>query len=108
MDAKNGLMEALSTPRVGRRRFLGGVGASGLAAAGVVFGFAGPAQALVPVGCCTLCCKSTGSLGSCESGSHYVWSCTIENDLICDCCEHGNPCSTGCNSSNYSTAYCSY
>ena len=94
--------------RVGRRRFLGGMGAGGLATAAAVFGFTPDASALVDEGCCTLFCKPTHNLSQCETGSHYVWECTESGGfLYCNCCEHGNP-GAGCNSSNYSSYSCQY
>ncbi len=93
---------------LGRRGFLTGVGAGGLATAGAVFGFAPPASALVSRGCCNLCCSPSHSLGSCETGSYYEWECTESGGfLYCNCCEHGSPCSK-CNSSNYSSYSCQY
>ena len=48
MDGKNGLASGGKRGfRLGRRHFLAGVGAGGLATAGTVFGFASPASALV-------------------------------------------------------------
>lgn len=110
MDGNNGLESGGKRGfRPGRRRFLAGVGAGGLATAGTVFGFASPASALVKAGCCTLCCKPSHSLSTCESGSHYVWECTESSGfLYCNCCEHGSPCTKGCNSSNYSSYQCQY
>jgi hypothetical protein len=90
--------------RVDRRRFLGGVGASGLATAAVLFGRSESAMAasdLHKVGCCCLSYPSSHDIYSCESGNHYVWGCgkVVNHRLIrCDCCEHYNP--------NYSTGYC--
>jgi hypothetical protein len=95
------------TPGVVRRRFLAGVGASGLATAGAVFGFAQPASAEAFAGCCVLCCSPSHSVASCESGSHYVWTCSESAYLFCSCCEHGQPCNK-CNSTNYSSYSCSY
>lgn len=93
---------------LGRRGFLTGVGAGGLATAGAVFGFTPPASALVSRGCCNLCCSPSHSLGSCETGSYYEWECTESGGyLYCNCCEHGSPCSK-CNSSNYSSYSCQY
>jgi hypothetical protein len=76
---------------LGRRRFLSGVGASGLATAMAVFGSATPASALVAAGCCNLCRSRSGTFAQCSSGTHYVWSCSIGGSafLHCTCCEHG-------------------
>lgn len=94
--------------RLGRRGFLTGIGAGGLATAGAVFGFTPPASALVSAGCCGLCCNPSHSVSTCESGSYYVWECSESYYLFCSCCEHGNPCGVGCNTSNYSSYSCSY
>lgn len=95
-------------PRVSRRRVLGGMGAGGLATAATVFGFASPASATtVPYGCCHLCCKPSGhTLAQCESGFHYVWTCTESSGTRCTCCEHRSPCHNGCNSTHYSGGRC--
>lgn len=92
---------------VGRRRFLGGVGAGGLATAATVFGFAPPASATVKYACCNLCCTpNTGhTLAQCESGTYYVWTCYY-NSNKCYCCEHRHPCSNGCNYNHYSVYRC--
>lgn len=110
MDGTKGVTDGDSgNSKVGRRRFLGGVGMSGLAAAGVIFGFAKPALALVSAGCCTLCCNPSQSMSQCESGSYYVWSCSESGGfLYCDCCEHNSPCSYGCNSTHFSSYSCQY
>jgi hypothetical protein len=110
MDQENDLdIDGKQCLRPGRRRFLAGVGASGLATAGVVFGFATPASALVSYQCCNLCCSPSHTLSECESGSYYVWECTTSGGyLYCNCCEHGNPCSYGCNTYHYSSAQCQY
>lgn len=92
------------TCHTGRRRFLGGLGGSGLAVAAVIFGRAQGADAAVlalhHVGCCELSYANSGR-SSCYSGNHYVWTCgEVINGTLdqCDCCEHYNP--------NYSTANC--
>jgi len=95
-------------PRVGRRWFLSGLGASGLASAAAVFGFTPSASALVSAGCCNLCCSPSHSVSTCESGSHYVWQCSESYYLFCNCCEHGSPCVYGCSSSRYSSYSCAY
>jgi hypothetical protein len=93
---------------VRRRRLLGGIGASGLAAAAAVFGRADPAQALVQVVCCHLCFNPSHSEQECETGTHYVWTCsqTVNNRLNqCWCCEHGVTTAT-CSGVQYSSALC--
>lgn len=101
---------AKGIPRVGRRRFLGGIGAGGLATAATVFGFASPASATtVPYGCCHLCCKPSGhTLAQCETGPayFYVWACRESNGTTCKCCEHHSPCYHGCNSTSFSVGKC--
>jgi len=96
-------------PRAGRRRFLGGIGAGGLATAATVFGFGSSASAsTVPYGCCHLCCRNSGhTLVQCESGFHYVWTCTEGNGTHCTCCEHQSPCHDGCGGTHYSVGKCS-
>jgi hypothetical protein len=94
--------------RPGRRRFLGGLGASGLAAAVAVFGRADPAYALVTVVCCHLCFSPSHSEQECETGRHYVWTCgrTVNGRLQqCWCCEHGVTTAT-CTGVQYSSALC--
>ena len=102
--------------RLGRRRFLAGVGGGGLTAAAAVFGFATPASAaspcragLHPVECCCLYCSPSHDMAQCETGSqYYVWSCSEDGGfLYCDCCEHNAP-QNGCNSTNYSSYSCQY
>jgi hypothetical protein len=76
--------------RVMRRRFLGGMGASGLAAAGVIFGRAPAAYAEVDVDCCHLCGSPSISLSTCRGYSkHYVWECEKNSSVYCLCCETG-------------------
>jgi len=100
--------EGAGRPRVARRRFLGGVGAGGLATAATVFGFASPASAhTIPYGCCHLCCPNSGhTLAACESGFHYVWQCSESGGRTCHCCEHKSPCTYGCSSIHYSVGVC--
>ena len=97
--------------RIGRRPFLAGVGATGLAAATAIFGSAVPASALVAAGCCRLYCKSSKDLYLCEMETYYAWTCTVTGTggkpvASCTCCEHGSPGTAGCSSINYSTADC--
>jgi hypothetical protein len=99
--------------KLGRRGVLAGLGAGGLATAATLFGPAASASALVPEQCCTLCCSpnSKATMNECTSGSYYVWSCIpagSDGSLYCDCCEHANPCSNGCNASHYSQFSCQY
>ncbi|HEX6681243.1 MAG TPA: hypothetical protein VF062_00495 [Candidatus Limnocylindrales bacterium] len=79
-------------PRVGRRRLLAGVGASGLATAIAVFGRASAAQAY-RYGCCNLIFRNNLSMGGCMNSStsnhsYYVWYCAYTSRLDCSCCEH--------------------
>jgi hypothetical protein len=106
--AVQAVKDGKGTSKATRRGILGGIGASGLAAAGVVFGQSTPASALVPVECCTLCYASTHDIWSCESGAYYAWGCYFTSggySWYCECCEHGTG---GCGGGfQYSTAYCS-
>ncbi|GAA1027632.1 hypothetical protein GCM10009557_09780 [Virgisporangium ochraceum] len=62
-----------------RRRVLGGLGATGLAAAVAVFGRSGPAAAKYNVACCHLEYAPTRTISSCLSGRR------------CQCCEVKDP-----------------
>jgi hypothetical protein len=99
--------EGRGKERVGRRRFLGGVGAGGLAVAATVFGRATPASAAtVPYGCCTLCLTSSSrSLASCQTGSYYTWVCN-RGTQICECCEHYDGNGTNCAHTQWSKGLC--
>jgi hypothetical protein len=94
-------------PRVGRRRFMTGVGASGLATAAVVFGRPGEALASYPLNCCNLCYAPSISVASCKGYSgHYLWRCDNGAGTIhCECCETK---SGGCPSGVKSAGNCSY
>lgn len=87
---KNTNGAAAKAPHVGRRRILGGLGASGLAAAVAVFGRSSPAFA-ENFGCCSLyfdppnisypvCTTVTATL------SYYLWNCSTPQ-WSCKCCE---------------------
>jgi hypothetical protein len=101
--------------RFDRRRFLSGVGASGLTAAAAIFGFSQSASAkrrplfkmcspgTFIAGCCCLCCPPA-EMNECETGNFYVWSCT-KATLTCECCERGNACFQ-CDSNNFSGYSC--
>ena len=89
----------------GRRGFLGGLGAGGLTVAMTVFGTA-PAEALVAVGCCTLCRSSSGTLSQCKQGTYYVWYCQKSAYQQCTCCERGA--SSGCSGVVQSFGTCYY
>ena len=93
----------------GRRRFLAGIGATGLAAAGTVFGRATAASALVKAGCCNLCYSSSSShtMAQCESGRYYVWYCNYSGGVYCTCCEHGTT-ADSCSGVTYSKYSCQY
>jgi hypothetical protein len=95
---------------LGRRRFMAGVGASGLATAAVVFGRSGTAQAgalSYPLNCCTLCFKPSISVAACKGYSgHYIWRCSNgAGTLHCECCETK---SGGCPSGVKSAGNCQY
>jgi hypothetical protein len=96
---------ARGKPRLGRRRFLSRVGASGLAAAAVVFGRPTAASAY-QYGCCNLCLSPSGTYSQCASGTYYFWRCQ-KPSIICECCEHGNS-SGGCAGVTQSWGYCRY
>lgn len=80
--------------RTGRRRFLTGVGATGLAVAVATFGRSTAAYAYV-VGCCDLphppgdTCYI--SYAACSGASHpYLWTCKRPKNrppLLCQCCD---------------------
>lgn len=98
--------------RVGRRRFLTGLGSGGLAAAAVVFGK--PTSALAapntyPLNCCNLCFAPSISVATCQGASkHYVWYCTASGGFLhCTCCERGATTST-CSGVNASAGSCQY
>lgn len=92
----------------GRRGFLAGVGASGLATAATIFGQATPASALVNAGCCNLCFSPSHSVSQCETGTYYVWSCPYGSEfLYCNCCEHGTS-GDNCIGVTYSSYSCQY
>jgi hypothetical protein len=81
--------------QIRRRRFLGGLGAGGLAATMTVFGKT-PAYA-ANWQCCNLACgHPTISIGTCEARSHYTWSCTTSGGFLwCRCCEtYGKGCTS--------------
>ena len=71
-----------------RRRVLGGIGAGGLAAAGIVFGRPTAAYAVVNVECCHLCHNPSVSVDSCrKTKGHYIWGCERTAAIYCLCCE---------------------
>jgi hypothetical protein len=74
-------------PRRRRRWFLGGIGASGLAAAAAVFGRSNPALAAYNVACCHLTFRPTRTISQCLSAIHYVWNCSHAGYVRCQCCE---------------------
>jgi hypothetical protein len=91
---------------VRRRRFLGGVGASGLAAATVAFGRPTAANATVAWRCCNLCYSPNTTLTTCKGTSgHYLWYCNAETNIQCQCCETK---SGGCPSGVKSAGGCFY
>ncbi len=99
----------MSTPKrswgATRRRILGGIGASGLAAAGVVFGRPTAAYA-VKTGCCNTCHKPSISVSKCRTyGGHYLWACTQSASISCLCCESRGG---GCSYTVSSAVSCSY
>ena len=89
--------ESEGRPSTSRRRFLTGIGASGLAVAAAVFGRSTPAFATTNVGCCALehgpddqCYKPFATCAA--RPSPWIWSCKRTNPpLLCQCCEGSNP-----------------
>jgi hypothetical protein len=79
--------------RTGRRRFLAGVGATGLAVATATFGRSTPAFAATSEGCCDLThppgndCYT--SYTTCSADAAYIWVCTwnVRPPQTCHCCE---------------------
>lgn len=100
-------MSELAPRNTRRRRFvLGGLGASGLAAAMTVFGKT-PAYA-ANWQCCNLACgRRTVSMSTCLNSHHYVWSCTTSGGFLwCRCCEiYGSGCCCGYRASAGSCQY---
>jgi hypothetical protein len=76
--------------RVRRRRLLGGLGATGVAAAVAVFGRSTPASAY-NVACCHLDLPPTWSVSRCRGVPHYVWHCWHAGYVRCQCCEAKDP-----------------
>jgi hypothetical protein len=87
----------------GRRQFLRGVGASGLAAAAVVFGRQQAALASACTGnhlCCNLALPYAPGR-YCYTGHYYSWVCSCSKNgfaYSCECCENytGNFSSLSC------------
>src|SRR5215217_4780120 len=89
-----------------RRRVLGGIGASGLAVAGAVFGRPGAAHATVRTGCCNTCHAPSISVAKCKTyGGHYIWGCQQTSAISCLCCESQ---SGGCSYMVSSAVSCSH
>ena len=85
--------ERRTTGRFGRRRVLGGIGASGLAAAVAVFGKGSPAFAGNWYCCNLIFHPPNMSMSACQSShgeneSWYTWTCARSASLDCACCEH--------------------
>ncbi len=82
----------LVTGRTGRRRFLAGLGATGLASAVTVFGTRTAAEAAGPnsnYGCCNLA-HPLESYSTCATRYSYIWYCYPNKNCqppCCDCCE---------------------
>ncbi|MFJ5720942.1 hypothetical protein [Streptomyces sp. NPDC093149] len=87
-DALGGVEKA----RVGRRRVLGGIGASGLMASAAVFASSSTAHA-GNADCCNLAHPpgTSGYLSNytdCSSRAAYIWGCTSSGGYLhCYCCE---------------------
>ncbi|MFD4898954.1 hypothetical protein [Streptomyces sp. NPDC058411] len=77
--------------RLGRRKVLGGIGASGLVAAAGVFAGATPAAAADSDNCCELANKPGSpnftSMSYCRAHMSYLWGCSMSGTLHCSCCE---------------------
>jgi hypothetical protein len=76
----------------GRRRFMTWIGAAGLTTSAAVFATSTPAAASTQAACpcCNLVyCPPNTSLGACQGGEHYSWSCRVCNGgcVTCVCCE---------------------
>jgi len=76
--------------KFGRRRFLAGIGASGLAVAAATFGRSTPAFA-ASCGCCNLAhCPPNTSYSGCMDHATYSWRCYYSSGGYpwqCQCCE---------------------
>jgi hypothetical protein len=84
-----------SKEKVRRRRVLGGIGASGIAAAIAVFGRSGPAAATYNVACCHLSWAPNRTIAQCLAARyHYVWHCWHAGYVRCQCCEIENSAGT--------------
>ena len=83
---------SIGRSRTGRRRFLAGVGATGLAVAAATFGRSTPAFAATQ-GCCHLTYPPGNdcytSYTTCSSNAAYIWICTWNTrpPQTCHCCE---------------------
>jgi hypothetical protein len=95
--------------RMGRRRLLARLGATGLAAAVGVFADRTPARAsngvLLPGAASgAMCCDlrnfpANSTFEYCHQNAGYIWYCSLSDYLHCSCCEtHGQ---------KYSAAQCS-
>lgn len=69
-----------------RRRLLASLGASGLAAAAMIFGHTTDAAALYPYGCCELIYPDNVDFSRCEFYGEYTWICQY-GAQECYCCE---------------------
>lgn len=96
--------------KVVRRRFLGGLGAGGIAAAMTVFGKTPAYAGAGPWQCCYLACGApTVSMSTCLNANHYVWSCTTSGGFLwCRCCEIYGTASGCCCGYRASAGQCQY
>jgi hypothetical protein len=83
--------------KIGRRRILGGIGASGLAAAVATFAQSTPAFAAYQ-GCCGLAhppgTPGYVSYSTCRAHAAYIWNCA-SGTLGCACCEEAGDSHSG-------------
>lgn len=78
---------ASSAQSPGRRRFLSGIGATGLATSAAVFGSGATARAS-NYQCCNLAIYPPNvSYEYCSNHANYIWACTVGCCLHCMCCE---------------------
>ena len=94
MTTPEGSLAAITQTGTGRRRLLGGLGASALATSIAVFGGKAKAAMAQPgrPHCCNLANYPANTTYSyCHAHANYIWYCTDEGgSLHCACCETKN------------------